>query len=168
MPTQAEELLRAHPRDIDGDIETVKTCIERLAECAQACLACSDACLGESDVADLVRCVHLNLDCADVCAAADVPGSGDRPLDASRGIDTIIATLDGLPDVNLVVAGGPPRAELDDSLLTDPVRHENHSNAAVQRAVSNYSWARIVRETETFYREVAAAAAGPDRHPQPA
>jgi hypothetical protein len=29
--------------------------------------SCADACLAEATVKDLVRCIRLNLDCADVC-----------------------------------------------------------------------------------------------------
>ena len=44
-----------------------------LAFCIDACverqLACADACLGESDVAELRRCLRPNLDCAEICGA---------------------------------------------------------------------------------------------------
>ena len=36
---------------------------------AQVCTACADACLGEDDVGELTRCIRLDLDCADLCAA---------------------------------------------------------------------------------------------------
>ncbi|QBI54520.1 four-helix bundle copper-binding protein [Streptomonospora litoralis] len=72
MPTQTEEFLRSHPRDIAADdVDLLKTAVERLAACAQSCTACADACLGEPDVAELVACVRLNLDCAEVCSAAE-------------------------------------------------------------------------------------------------
>jgi hypothetical protein len=32
------------------------------------CTGCSDACLAEPDVAELVRCIRLCLDCSDLCA----------------------------------------------------------------------------------------------------
>ncbi|GAA1771310.1 MULTISPECIES: four-helix bundle copper-binding protein [Streptomonospora] len=72
MPTQTEEFLRSHPRGTgDADVDLLKTAVERLAACAQSCTACADACLGEADAAALVGCVRLNLDCADVCSAAE-------------------------------------------------------------------------------------------------
>lgn len=72
MPTQTEEFLRNHPRDIGADdVDLLKTTIERLAACAHACTACADACLGEPDVAALAACIRLNLDCADICSAAE-------------------------------------------------------------------------------------------------
>ncbi|HVK75923.1 MAG TPA: four-helix bundle copper-binding protein [Kofleriaceae bacterium] len=46
-------------------IQAIETCIL----CEQTCSACADACLGEPDPKPLVRCVRLNLDCADVCSA---------------------------------------------------------------------------------------------------
>ncbi|MDA2811562.1 four-helix bundle copper-binding protein [Nocardiopsis sp. RSe5-2] len=69
MPTQTQEFLRTHPRDVVGDAELLSSAIERLAACAQACVACADACLGERDAVDLVPCVRMNQDCADVCDA---------------------------------------------------------------------------------------------------
>ncbi len=42
-------------------------CIETCILASQACSSCADACLGEDDPKALVRCVRLNLDCADVC-----------------------------------------------------------------------------------------------------
>ncbi len=44
--------------------------IERCLECHTVCSMCADACLAEENVAKLRRCIRLNLDCADVCAAA--------------------------------------------------------------------------------------------------
>jgi hypothetical protein len=44
-------------------------CIAACIECAQSCVACADACLGEKQVEDMRRCIRLNQDCADICAA---------------------------------------------------------------------------------------------------
>lgn len=38
-------------------------------ECAEVCTACADACSAEGDPKMLVRCIRLNLDCADLCLA---------------------------------------------------------------------------------------------------
>ncbi len=43
--------------------------IEALDDCAQACTADADADLGERHLAEMVTCIRLCLDCADVCAA---------------------------------------------------------------------------------------------------
>jgi hypothetical protein len=61
-----QEMLRTHPSPTAGT-ETLARCIEECFVCAQSCTACADACLGERDVAELTRCIRLNLDCADVC-----------------------------------------------------------------------------------------------------
>lgn len=49
------------------DQERIASCIEACNECAEACDYCADACLDEEDVADLVDCIRLNRDCADLC-----------------------------------------------------------------------------------------------------
>jgi hypothetical protein len=41
--------------------------IDAISDCAQSCNSCADACLGEQSVQDLVRCIRLNTDCADIC-----------------------------------------------------------------------------------------------------
>jgi len=66
----AKPLLGTHPRDLILDADVLVRCTEACFDCAQACTTCADACLGEDDVAELVKCVRLNQDCADVCAAA--------------------------------------------------------------------------------------------------
>ena len=43
--------------------------IEALGDCAQACTADADADLREDDVASMITCIRLCLDCADVCSA---------------------------------------------------------------------------------------------------
>ena len=66
--TQATEMLRTYPGDLGGiDREALTACIEECFTCAQACTACADACLSEQMVAELVKCVRTNLDCADIC-----------------------------------------------------------------------------------------------------
>jgi hypothetical protein len=64
-------MLHSHPRPspVLADPDAIADAIVTLAACAQACTACADACLAEDDVAALRRCIRLNLDCADVCAA---------------------------------------------------------------------------------------------------
>lgn len=63
-----QDMLRTHPRTRQDDSNGLSACIEACFECAQACTACADACLSEAQVKMLVRCVRLNLDCADICA----------------------------------------------------------------------------------------------------
>jgi hypothetical protein len=63
------EILDRHPRPVSLDRDLLLRCIDECFDCSATCTACADACLGESDVVELVRCVRLNLDCADVCEA---------------------------------------------------------------------------------------------------
>ena len=63
-----QEMLRTHPSPA-ANAEALARCIEQCFACAQSCTVCADACLGESDVAELTRCIRLNLDCANVCEA---------------------------------------------------------------------------------------------------
>lgn len=64
-----QQMLDTHPRPSQGDRAALRECIETCFDCAQACTSCADACLGEERVSGLVRCIRLNLDCADVCDA---------------------------------------------------------------------------------------------------
>lgn len=67
--TVAERMLESHPwaGEVDGSL--LVTCVEACFECSNACTACADACLSEEAVADLRKCIRMNLDCDDVCAA---------------------------------------------------------------------------------------------------
>jgi hypothetical protein len=65
-----QEMISAHPH-VRGNVnDALIRCIEACYDCAQACTVCADACLGEKMVARLTQCIRLNLDCADLCAAA--------------------------------------------------------------------------------------------------
>jgi hypothetical protein len=64
-----QELIDTHPASAPVDRAALVRCIEECYACAAACTSCADACLGEEAVQELVRCIRLDLDCADVCAA---------------------------------------------------------------------------------------------------
>ena len=67
----AEQMLRTSPNNPpvdDQQLTVLAEAIQALFDCAQACTACADACLAEDSVKDLVRCIRLNLHCADLCA----------------------------------------------------------------------------------------------------
>ena len=68
---RANEMLSTHPQGqgVEVDQQVLLACIDACFSCAQTCIACADACLGEPMLEDLVACIRLNLDCADVCAA---------------------------------------------------------------------------------------------------
>jgi hypothetical protein len=65
----AKQMLDTYPRSFNLDAGVLAAAIEALSDCAQACTACADDCLSEEQVQDLTKCIRLNLDCADVCAA---------------------------------------------------------------------------------------------------
>jgi hypothetical protein len=67
--TYATRMLDTYPRDFNVDADVLARCIDACFACSQACSACADACLGEEGVADLVKCIRLNQDCADLCTA---------------------------------------------------------------------------------------------------
>jgi hypothetical protein len=62
-----QEMFRTHPSGAADD--ALVRAVQEIFDCAQTCTACADACLGEESVAELVTCIRLNLDCADVCEA---------------------------------------------------------------------------------------------------
>jgi uncharacterized membrane protein len=65
----ARQLLDTYPRTFNVDAGVLAATIDALSDCAQACTACADDDLSEQDVAELVKCIRLCLDCADVCTA---------------------------------------------------------------------------------------------------
>jgi hypothetical protein len=68
--TQATAMLDTYPGDLGRvNKQVLAACIEACFDCAQACTACADACLSEQAIAELTRCVRVNVDCADVCDA---------------------------------------------------------------------------------------------------
>lgn len=64
-----QPMLKTHPLSPFMDREALSACIDECFACAQACTACADACLAEDHVKMLIRCIRLNLDCADICGA---------------------------------------------------------------------------------------------------
>lgn len=79
-----EGMLRAYPKGL-GDVDEGKlaACIQACYECSQACTACADACLSEDMVAELVKCVRTDLDCADICATTGAVLSRRTGFDAN-------------------------------------------------------------------------------------
>ena len=64
----ATRMLESSPRDVDVDRELLVGCIDACFDCGEACTQCADDCLAEEGrVEELVRCIRLDLDCADVC-----------------------------------------------------------------------------------------------------
>jgi hypothetical protein len=59
----AKRMLDTYPRDFNLDAGILAATIDALSDCAQACTACADDCLSEEMVAELTKCIRLNLDC---------------------------------------------------------------------------------------------------------
>jgi hypothetical protein len=64
-----KQMLDAYPRDFNVDADLLVRCIDACYECTQTCTACADDCLSEDSVADLIKCIRLDDDCADACYA---------------------------------------------------------------------------------------------------
>jgi hypothetical protein len=64
----AEQILDVY-RTSTLDASVLAATIEAMNDCAQACTADADADLGDSELANMIACVRLCLDCADVCTA---------------------------------------------------------------------------------------------------
>ena len=65
----ARQMLETYPRTLSVDAGVLAGTIDALSDCAQACAADVAADLGEDDVTEMVRCIRLCLDCADICTA---------------------------------------------------------------------------------------------------
>ncbi|MFN8467894.1 MAG: four-helix bundle copper-binding protein [Caldilineaceae bacterium] len=63
------QMLAAHPQQSWVEPRKLSPLVQSLNECAATCTICADACLAEQMVSDLVQCIRLNQDCADICAA---------------------------------------------------------------------------------------------------
>jgi len=63
------DIFRLHPLPTTVDREASLRCIAECLDCIAGCTACADDCLSEPDLPELVRCVRLDLDCADICDA---------------------------------------------------------------------------------------------------
>ena len=65
----ARQLLDTYPASASADAEVLATAIDALSDCAQACTADVDADLSEQNVAEMVTCIRLCLECTDICTA---------------------------------------------------------------------------------------------------
>lgn len=64
----ANRMLESYPRDYNVDREVLVRCIDACFDCGEACTQCADDCLSEQGrVEELVKCIRLDLDCADIC-----------------------------------------------------------------------------------------------------
>jgi Domain of Unknown Function (DUF326) len=65
----ARQLLATYPGGTGVDADVLAAAIDALSGCTQACVADVDADLSEQNLAEMVTCIRLCLDCADVCTA---------------------------------------------------------------------------------------------------
>jgi Domain of Unknown Function (DUF326) len=79
----ARQMLDTYPRTFDVDADVLAAAVDALSDCAQACNADNAADLAEHNVADMVRCIRLCLDCADICTTAAAVTSRLTDYDAA-------------------------------------------------------------------------------------
>ena len=79
----AQNMLATYPREFNIDRQLLVRCIEACHVCTEACTQCADDCLSEQNVQELVKCIRLNLDCADVCATTARVVSRQTEYDAN-------------------------------------------------------------------------------------
>jgi Domain of Unknown Function (DUF326) len=66
------------------EADVVAAAIEALHDCAQACTADVDADLSEANLADMVKCIRLCLQCVDLCNAT--AGVMSRPAEHDAAV----------------------------------------------------------------------------------
>lgn len=67
----ARQMVGSYPGDVTLDVDAgvLAKVIEAAADCAQGCSTDTDADLSEPHLAEMVVCIRLCLDCADICIA---------------------------------------------------------------------------------------------------
>jgi hypothetical protein len=65
----ARQLIDSYPRTAAVDAGALAATIDALNDCAEACTADADADLSEHELLELVKCIRLCQDCADVSTA---------------------------------------------------------------------------------------------------
>jgi Domain of Unknown Function (DUF326) len=89
------------PRPSNLDISVLVATIDALDDCARACIADADSDLNEQNLSELVKCIRLCLDCADLCAATIRVTSRQTEYDATRTkslLETCTATCKSCGD----------------------------------------------------------------------
>lgn len=93
--TYAMPMLDTYPADMTMDKAKLAPVIDALTACAQACTACADACMSENAtmLPQLMKCVHDNLDCADVCDTTGRVLSRHTGYDANVSRQQVLAAI---------------------------------------------------------------------------
>ena len=133
----AKPLLDTYPRTFNVDAGVLAATIDALNDCAQACTADADDNLSEHNLTEMVKCIRLCLDCADVCTATvgvtsrqtDYDANVTRPAGSLRGhmqelwrrvraacpdSRALPRLRRGLPAVRAGLPGAPGRHEIGD------------------------------------------------------
>ncbi|HEU5199239.1 MAG TPA: four-helix bundle copper-binding protein [Ktedonobacterales bacterium] len=63
----AGSMLQSSPTQPHINKAALEECITACFDCTQTCTSCADACLAEQQREMLLRCIRLDLDCADIC-----------------------------------------------------------------------------------------------------
>jgi hypothetical protein len=79
----ARQLLDTYPGTVNVDADVLAATIDALSDCAQACTADADADLREQNLAEMIKCIRLCLDCADICTATAAVTSRQTAYDAN-------------------------------------------------------------------------------------
>ena len=79
----ARQLLDTYPGTVNVDADVLAATIDALRDCAQACTADADADLREQNLAEMITCIRLCLDCADICTATAAVTSRQTAYDAN-------------------------------------------------------------------------------------
>ena len=66
----ARPLLESYQQAVSVETAVLAEAIDAMNDCRQACVTDVDADLSEPDLAEMVKCIRLCLNCADVCTAS--------------------------------------------------------------------------------------------------
>jgi hypothetical protein len=80
----AREMLKSYRTPSAVDEAVLVAAIDALSDCAQACTADVGLDLAEPELAEMVRCIRLCLDCSDICTATLAVAS--RQADFDRNV----------------------------------------------------------------------------------
>jgi hypothetical protein len=80
----ARQMLDTYRGTLTVEAGLLAATIDAISDCAQACVTDTDADLGEQNVSEMVRCIRLCLDCADVCTAT--AGVTSRPAESDAEV----------------------------------------------------------------------------------
>ena len=81
--SDARQMLDTYPRTSGLDADVLAAAIDALTDCVQACTADVDADLSEQDLAEMVACIRLCLNCVDVCTGTAGVVSRQAEYDAA-------------------------------------------------------------------------------------